>query len=397
MTAERILFVDDEPNILAGLQRMLRFMRGQWDMRFVDSGRGALDLLAGESYDAVVTDMRMPGLNGAQLLAQVRKAYPTMVRVVLSGHSEMEDAVVICGAAHHVLSKPCEPQSLVAAIRKGLTLRGLLQDDGLSALVSSLPRMPDAPSAYQQVLAGKNRPGCTFEDIAATVPVDEPLCTMVRAANFFPDALPDCSHATIRMLSQDALSALLVRNGLDGILKRIPPELVAGMREHDLRAARAAHRIAGRDGLGLLDQELAVSAALLGSIGISVLADQRPDLVAGIKTLVAAGQDPAEAEEAILGLRHQSLSAHVLASWEVGWPLVEAVAFSGNPSIGGGGGLDAAGIAHLACCLIGPPPAYGRPGPFVPSRSLDRDYLRLIGREDELGAWIDAVDDDPGA
>ena len=61
----RILFVDDEPMILAGLQRMLRNMRSEWDMAFADSGEQALEMLARSPYDVVVSDMRMPGMSGA--------------------------------------------------------------------------------------------------------------------------------------------------------------------------------------------------------------------------------------------------------------------------------------------------------------------------------------------
>ena len=73
---KRILFVDDEPMVLQGLQRMLRHMRTDWDMAFVESGSKALDLMAQTPCDVVVSDMRMPGMNGAQLLTEVMSATP---------------------------------------------------------------------------------------------------------------------------------------------------------------------------------------------------------------------------------------------------------------------------------------------------------------------------------
>jgi CheY-like chemotaxis protein len=81
----RLLFVDDETLVLQGLKRSLHSMRAQWDMNFVESGGAALEALSRESYDAIITDMRMPVMDGAQLLEAVKEKYPEVVRMVLSG------------------------------------------------------------------------------------------------------------------------------------------------------------------------------------------------------------------------------------------------------------------------------------------------------------------------
>src|SRR5664280_1239179 len=104
--SKRILFVDDEPNILAGLERTLRPMRTQWEMEFVSGGDEALQALALDSFNAVVTDMRMPGMTGAQLLDKVRDQFPQTIRIVLSGQSDREAMVRSISSAHQFLSKP---------------------------------------------------------------------------------------------------------------------------------------------------------------------------------------------------------------------------------------------------------------------------------------------------
>lgn len=73
---KRLLFVDDEANILAGLRRALHGMRSEWEMNFVDSADAALHALEQENYDAIVTDMRMPVMDGAELLEVVKKTSP---------------------------------------------------------------------------------------------------------------------------------------------------------------------------------------------------------------------------------------------------------------------------------------------------------------------------------
>ena len=81
----RVMFIDDEPNILSGLRRILRPLRDQWQMQFADGGQAALDSLADAPCDVIVSDMKMPGMDGAELLSAVKKKYPTSIRIALSG------------------------------------------------------------------------------------------------------------------------------------------------------------------------------------------------------------------------------------------------------------------------------------------------------------------------
>ena len=87
----RILFVDDEINILQGLRRLLRPFAQNWAMDFASTGDEGLAKLAATPFDVVVSDMRMPGMDGAQFLEQVRHRHPETMRIILSGYSETCD------------------------------------------------------------------------------------------------------------------------------------------------------------------------------------------------------------------------------------------------------------------------------------------------------------------
>lgn len=113
---KRILFVDDEQKILEGLRRRLHPMRHEWKMTFVTSGAEALETLMACPFDVVVSDMRMPGMDGAQLLAEVMRSYPKVVRIILSGYSDQEQLLKAEGSAHQFLPKPCETDAIKAAI-----------------------------------------------------------------------------------------------------------------------------------------------------------------------------------------------------------------------------------------------------------------------------------------
>lgn len=111
-----ILFVDDEPAVLNALRRMLHPHRQRWDLSFTTSGDQALDILATRPCRLVVTDFRMPGMDGGQLLAEVRDRYPSAARVILSGHTGEINADAITHLAHHFLTKPCKVDALISCI-----------------------------------------------------------------------------------------------------------------------------------------------------------------------------------------------------------------------------------------------------------------------------------------
>ena len=84
----RILFVDDEPSVLAGLRRLFHPLRAEWQTSFADGGPQALALMAEEAVDVVVSDIRMPGMDGTQLLSRVRERFPHVIRIILSGQAD---------------------------------------------------------------------------------------------------------------------------------------------------------------------------------------------------------------------------------------------------------------------------------------------------------------------
>jgi FixJ family two-component response regulator len=124
--AEKILFVDDEPPVLDGLKRMLH---REFEVDTAVGGEQALKTMGTLGpYAVVISDMRMPGMNGAQLLAQVRQTAPETVRMLLTGHTDLNAAIeaVNEGNIFRFLTKPCEKEVLAKALTTGLVQHRLI-------------------------------------------------------------------------------------------------------------------------------------------------------------------------------------------------------------------------------------------------------------------------------
>jgi response regulator RpfG family c-di-GMP phosphodiesterase len=116
----KVLCVDDEPNILEGLKRQLR---RKFDVETAPSGALALSLLEAQGPFAVlISDMRMPQMDGAQLLAAARVRFPDTVRILLTGYSEVDAAIRAVNDGHvfRFLCKPCSPETLGSAVDAGI-------------------------------------------------------------------------------------------------------------------------------------------------------------------------------------------------------------------------------------------------------------------------------------
>jgi two-component system, probable response regulator PhcQ len=126
MEKSKLLLVDDEPNLTSALVRSLD--RTQFEIFTADSAQQGLMILAGNEIDVVVSDERMPGMTGSQFLTEVRKKWPSTIRMILSGQADLEAAVraINEGEVYRFLLKPCHPKELQMTILQGLQHKKLV-------------------------------------------------------------------------------------------------------------------------------------------------------------------------------------------------------------------------------------------------------------------------------
>ncbi|MFZ1624816.1 MAG: response regulator [Gammaproteobacteria bacterium] len=358
----RILFVDDESNIRDGMRRMLRSMRNEWEMEFAGSGDAALQVLnewknAHKPFDVVISDMRMPGMDGAELLARVKDISPDTVRLILSGHSDTASIMKTVGTAHQYLSKPCDPELLKRTIKRAFALRMLLRDEYLQQVVSQIDHLPSLPVVYREIRACLQNPGASLADVAKVIGKDVAMtATLLKLVSsaFFGLSKPVSSvERAVSFIGLDTLIALVLA---EGIFRESPPITAAGFSidnlwRHSLETASAARIIAGQQGLDKATLDDAFLAGMLHDIGKLVLVQSMPDKYGEV--LQKSGNRFVErVEQEILQTTHADVGAYLLGIWGLTDTVVESVAFHESPGNAPTEGLGLPAIVHAADRLV---------------------------------------------
>lgn len=266
MTA-RVLFVDDDPNVLQGLRRGLRGVRREWDLAVAEGGEAALRTLTEAPADVVISDMRMPGMDGAVLLTEVASRYPATVRMALSGQCEEDASLRLVGVCHQFHSKPCDTDALTAAVRRALALRDHVPDSTLRACVSGtdhLPMSSETRDDLKRILSGADTGS---EELFCLVAGDPALCakTLQLTNNSFfgsTEAVADPNRAA-QLLGAERLAAVFQVPGLTDQVSSEPAEA------HDLarRCSDLAGQLADERGLAAARAAAARTAGLLANVG----------------------------------------------------------------------------------------------------------------------------------
>jgi HD-like signal output (HDOD) protein/CheY-like chemotaxis protein len=351
----RILFVDDEADVLAGLRRVLRPQRHQWDMHFVGSAREALDLLAASPFEVLVTDLRMPGIDGGELLAEVVRRHPDVVRIVLSGYADKQAALRSLGPMHQYLSKPCDADTLTHALARACRVRELLGNPELKRVVAGLGSIPSAPALYARLLDECRSSRGSVSRVAEIVGQDPGMTAKImQLANsaFFAlrQRVTSPVHA-VQLLGMDTVQALAllahVFSRFDGV--GIDAGAQARLWRHSMAVASFARLIAAGEST---DHDLADDAAVAGLLhdaGRLVLAASLGARYAAAPALAAQRGGPlVEAEAELFGAGHTAVGGYLLALWALPDTLVEAVTCHHTPVRDADRGFSALTAVHAA-------------------------------------------------
>jgi HD-like signal output (HDOD) protein len=378
----RILFVDDDLPTLESLQLRLRPLRNKWAMTFVESGPRALEELDKTPHEVIVSDMRMPGMDGAELLRIVRDRWPQSVRIVLSGFADLQQTIRLVPIAHQYLSKPCEPERLEGTVERCFALQELLQAERLRALIGRIQRLPALPATFAKVQQVMSRESAGARDVAVVIGQDSVIAAkvlqMVNSAFFrlsrrissVEQAVNYLGFATVRNLVMSAeVFSLWPTKEAHAALD------IERLQEHARCVASVAHGLTA--GTSIADDVLL--AALLHDIGYWVLLQGCPgELEQAVKVAVAKGVPLYEAEAEVVGATHAEVGAYLLGIWGLPYPIVEAVAHHHHPRQTGHSSFDVLSALALAAAFV-PGDESAVTGCSVPADSrVDSQYLAAV-------------------
>ncbi len=363
-----ILFVDDEPQTLRGLQRLIHSAGLDWRVAVALNGESALEILDRQPIDVLVTDLHMPGLNGRLLLAEIIRLHPAVVRVVLTAETDPHDMMPILAASHAVLCKPCPGEMLINRITRAAGLRRFLEQPEARALISGLPNVPTIPRTYLALHDEMARHDPSEARIVAIIDADPPVAAqflhVANSAYFAPRTPIQRTLAAVRALGFDIVRAVVLERGIIAQFDpaRLPPTFdSAALWSHCFRVAALARKIAAINGASATERDAAFTAGLLHDLGWLIVAANRPTAYLAIakapRDLPIAERSDLERRHA--GATHAEFAAYLLGLWGLPDQIVEAVACHHaplahiEPGVGSVVGCDGALLAvHIANALV---------------------------------------------
>ena len=338
----RVLFVDDEPKVLQGLRRILRSERNHFETSFATSGREALSLLAKEHFDVVITDMKMPEMNGLQLLSEIKTLYPDIVRIILSGESDLNMTMKSVSVSHQFLNKPCSPETLKSTILRTCRLFDFLKNDSLKKALTQIDTLPSVPSIYIEITDELQSPNASIQKVGKIISQDIALTSkilqLVNSAYFsLPRHISSPEHAAV-MLGLDIIRSLIL---VVQIFKKfelmdMPNKFFELLWAHNVMTARIAKSIAKNESQDQKIIDNAFIAGLLHDSGKLILASSFPGRYRNIlKKTQGKWNRIWEIEEEILGITHAEVGAYLMELWGLPVSIIEALAFHHSPSMSG--------------------------------------------------------------
>ncbi len=392
---KRILFVDDEPLLLKGLERSLRSMRKEWQMVFAVGPAEALEALSREDFDIVVTDMKMPGMNGVELLEEVKKRSPKSLRMVLSGQADRETVLRCVNPAHQYLSKPCDGEELKRRLSNAFALRDMLGNPDLKDVVSRLDSLPSLPALYLQLTEELCSREPSLEKVTRLVSADMAMTAkMLQIVNsaFFGlrCQVSDASRA-VMLLGLDVVKAMALScHVFTEFRSALFDEAdVAYIWEHSMASANYAKSIAMQEHANQQAIDDCFTAALLHDVGKVVLAfalRERYGLV--LDAVKRGGKGLHAAEVEILGCSHAEVAAYLFGLWSLPSHIIEAVAWHHLPSKSQGAAFSAVTAVHLASIYHEQKTPYW----MQDGTPVDCEFLARIGCLEREKSWRTRLD-----
>lgn len=323
-----VLFVDDERPILRALQRL--FMDKPYDVFLAESGQEALNILKEHKIDIIVSDMRMPQMNGHALLRQVKADYPETIRIILSGYAQEMEIVkaLLDGSARMYLVKPWSNETFVATLDNIFRLRKHLQNAQLLSVINKTEELPSLPVIYNRICKLIEQ-DASLKEIAGEIEHDQSLASRVLQVvnSAFVGVKTGsiqqaCSYLGVNVLKDVVLSVKV----LDMIRDAKNSGYYEVFWQHTNLTNKIFKILSAKTLKTKAVPDQGASAGLLHDIGkVALIAN---GLISPQQLLV---DDSCAAEMVSFDITHEDIGGYLLDWWQLPYPIIEAALFHHTP------------------------------------------------------------------
>lgn len=390
MNKKGVLFVDDEPNILSGIQRMLRSLRKEYDFYFAESGKVALEVIEENDIDIVVSDMRMPGMDGAEFLTAVKKDHPQIIRIMLTGQADEESVFRTVNVVHQFLSKPCEPEFLKEILYRSSELHDRLNNSDLKKIISGIDHLPSLPTVYADLQKILRKEDVIADDIARVIEKDigmtAKLLQLVNSSFFGLYQKVESPARAVNLLGFDTIRILVLGVQIFSEIKTESTAVsISFLMDHSMKVAQCSKKIA----LASVDNPELVNdcflAGMLHDIGrLLLLANCTESYVPLVEAAKNENSSLVDKEWQQFKANHGDVGTYLIGLWGFSGNILEAISYHNNISTYSRETFSPALAVHVADAFyfkFNPEQALGAPP------EIDIEYLEKTGFAAKLPEW----------
>lgn len=335
MRSKTILFVDDEQNILRAFRRL--FMESEQNILLANSAEEALDILKQETVDLIISDMRMPYMDGYELLSRVRQQYPHVARIILSGFAEKDTMIQFIqdNLAVIYLLKPWENEQLLRTVNSILRLHQILKDNNMDEVADSLADTVNVRQVVCDKILVQLEKGMELDSIAELIEEDFILSAIIlRHVNsmFYGSSIASIKQA-LNYLNANELKNIVqskkLNHSIDG------DGSVSGLKKFLWKQAGLRNKITHFIYRNIIGKEVPEEyrlAGLLCNIGMVVLLKiYKEEYVDLVNVSWSKALNLSKQEKEKYGINHHEVGRYLLDWWGIPYPILEATLYHHNP------------------------------------------------------------------
>jgi HD-like signal output (HDOD) protein len=384
-----IYVVDDQPAVLDTAVLILRTLNAQWDVAGFTDPLAALAAVRERAPDLILSDQLMPGMQGSQLLEQVRNLAPGSIRIIMSGYVSLNKLTLIT-SAHQYIAKPFDVAKLREVVQRSFAAQEQVLNKGLQTLATSLRSIPSLPQVHHSLLAEIQDDSSASSVIARLVGEDAGLTVKVlQLANsplFGKGYLITSPIDAVMCLGTEMLAAIVLSQSLFRHYESlVHAELdLPRIWHHCWETAYLAQQLCREKKLPHKSAEEAFLAGLLHEAGRFILIDNFAAQYQAACQAARQARSPLTPRlREAFNTTPSQITAYVMELWGMPSSVIAAIALQDDPQREPGGAFSLASALYVAdhiACRNSPPDSF-------PVEAWNTEYLQTIGCQDDIADW----------